>query len=304
MKGLVAKSTGSWYTILPNRDNNEQSVQARLRGSLRLSGASSTAPVVVGDMVECVQNTQNEWVIDSVEPRSNYLVRRSTNLSRQKHIIASNIDTLFVVVTLASPQTSLEFIDRVLAGAEAYEVEAKIIVNKIDIACPNELFLDIYKKAGYEIFLCSATNGNGITELREEIGGKTVLLTGNSGVGKSSLINALDPSLSARTGEISSYHHKGKHTTTFSEIFPFLDSGFLIDTPGIKGFGLVDVENEELYHYFREIMQYSEGCSFYNCTHTHEPKCAVKQAVESDEIAYQRYESYVKMMDEKDEKYR
>lgn len=255
-------------------------------------------------MVECVQNTQNEWVIDSVEPRKNYVVRRSTNLSRQKHIIASNIDTLFVVVTLASPQTSLEFIDRVLAGAEAYEVEAKIIVNKIDIAAPNELFLDIYEKAGYEIFTCSATNGNGIAELREEIKGKTVLLTGNSGVGKSSLINALDPNLTARTGEISSYHHKGKHTTTFSEIFPFLDSGFLIDTPGIKGFGLVDIENEELYHYFREIMQHSHDCSFYNCTHTHEPKCAVKQAVEDGEIAYERYESYVKMMDEKDEKYR
>ncbi len=304
MRALVIKSTGSWYTVLPDADSEKESVQARLRGSLRLSGANSTAPVVVGDMVECVQNTEGEWVIDSVEERKNYLVRKSTNLSRQKHIIASNIDTLYIVVTLASPQTSLEFIDRVLAAAEAYSIEAKIVVNKIDIAEPNDYFREIYRKAGYQIMECSTVTGDGIAELREEVARKCVLFSGNSGVGKSSIINAIDSTIGARTGEISSYHQKGKHTTTFSEIFSFGSGGFLIDTPGIKGFGLVDIAKEELYHYFREIMKHSTHCSFHNCTHTHEPNCAVRDAVESEIIATERYDSYCKMMITDDEKYR
>ncbi len=298
MRFLVTKSTGSWYSILDARDHRAELQRARLRGSLRLSGANSTAPVVVGDIVECVQNTEGEWVIDSVEQRKNYLVRKATNLSRQKHIIASNIDTLYVVISLMNPATSLEFIDRVLVAAEAFSIEAKLVVNKVDIAPPNEDFLEIYKKAGYQIFQTSTLTLDGIDELRADIGTKTILLTGNSGVGKSSLLNAVDPTLQAKTGEISLYHKKGKHTTTFSEIFTLESGALLIDTPGVKGFGIVDIDRAELYHYFKELMAHSAGCGFYNCTHTHEPNCAVRDAVESGAIAPERYFSYCKMMEE------
>ncbi len=305
MRAIVTKSTGSWYSLLPE-NGRDGAVPARLRGALRLSGATSTAPVVVGDRVVALQNDMGEWVIESVEQRKNYLVRRSTNLSRQKHIIAANIDTLYVVVSLQSPRTPLEFIDRVLVAAQAYGVEAKLVINKVDIAPPSEDFLNIYRLAGYEQFLCSATQGDGIEVLRNDLEGKVVLFSGNSGVGKSSLINAIDPTLGARVGEISSYHQKGKHTTTFSEIFTFGQSGYLIDTPGIKGFGLVDINNEELWHYFPELMRYSKECGFYNCTHTHEPNCAVRDAVESGYIAEERYYSYIKILEENEEnsKYR
>lgn len=292
MKGLVIKSTGSWYTVLLDG----APTQARLRGALRLTDYSSTAPVVVGDTVEVNQNATGEWTIDAVDERKNYLVRRSTNLSRQKHIIAANIDRLYIVCSLASPGTPLEFIDRVLVGAECYGVEASILVNKSDIAPPNAYFKSIYERAGYAVRAVSATTGIGIDDLRQEIAGHTVLFSGNSGVGKSSLINALDPTLTARTGEISSYHGKGKHTTTFSEIFPLAGGGYLIDTPGIKGFGLVEVDNSELGRYFPELLAYGKGCGFYNCTHTHEPNCAVVEAVEEGTIAAERYESYVKML--------
>lgn len=301
MQGLVIKSTGSWYTVLPS--DGGDALQARLRGSLRMTDYTSTAPVVVGDTVCLVENTMGEWVIDSVDERKNYLVRRSTNLSRQKHIIASNIDRMYLVVSLADPATALEFIDRVLVGAECFSIPSTILVNKSDIAPPNQYFIDIYRKAGYEVRKISARTGLGIDQLRQEIVGHKVLFTGNSGVGKSSIINAIDPSLTARTGEISSHHGKGKHTTTFSEIFPIKSGGYLIDTPGIKGFGLVDVDREELYHYFPEIIRESKGCAFHNCTHTHEPNCAVTEAVERGNIATERYDSYLKMIDT-DEKYR
>lgn len=302
MKGLVTKSTGSWYTVLSDELRGE-AVKARLRGSLRLSDYSSTAPVVVGDVVDLVENTTGEWVIDSVDERKNYLVRRSTNLSRQKHILAANIDRLYIVVSLTDPPTPLEFIDRVLVGAECYSIPVTILVNKSDIAPANQYFKDIYSKASYEVINISAKTGLGVDALRSSIAGQKVLFTGNSGVGKSSIINALDSTLRARTGEISSYHGKGKHTTTFSEIFTLTGGGYLIDTPGIKGFGLVEVDNAELYHYFPEIMRFSSDCSFNNCTHTHEPDCAVRRAVESEMIASERYESYLKMMED-DEKYR
>lgn len=296
------KSTGSWYTVLP--EGSTEGVSARLRGSLRLVADDSTAPVVVGDTVNCEQTNEGEWVIDAVEQRRNCLVRRATNLSRQKHIIAVNVDQLYVVATLQKPSTPLEFIDRVLAGAEAYGVAAKIVVNKVDIARPNDYFKEIYHKAGYQIIETSTITGEGIEELREDLAGKMVLFTGNSGVGKSSLVNAIDPTLKARTGEISAYHSKGKHTTTFSEIFPFGRGGYLIDTPGIKGFGLVDVDKDEIYHYFCEIMRHSSGCAYYNCTHTHEPGCAVQKAVEQGSIAPERYESYIKMIGDDQPKYR
>lgn len=302
MKGLVIKSTGSWYTVAPTEHPGEP-LQARLRGSLRMTHYTSTAPVVVGDRVTLVQNTLGEWVVDSVDARKNYLVRRSTNLSRQKHIIAANIDRLYVVVSLADPATPLEFIDRMLVGAECFSIPSTIVVNKSDIAPANDYFIDIYHKAGYETLSLSARTGLGVDHLRSMIAGNTVLFAGNSGVGKSSIINALDPTLAARTGEISSFHGKGKHTTTFSEIFALNGGGYLIDTPGIKGFGLVDVSKDELYHFFPEIMHHSAQCGFHNCTHTHEPQCAVVRAVESGEIAAERYDSYVKMI-EMDEKYR
>lgn len=299
MNGLVTKSTGSLYTVVIDG----KSVTARLRGTLRLTQSASTSPVVVGDAVGCT-NEGGQWMIESVAERKNYLVRKSTNLSREKHIIAANIDCLYLVVTLANPVTSLEFIDRVLAAAQAYSINAKIVVNKIDVAPPNDYFLDIYTKAGYEILQISATNGIGIDNLNDDIANQTVLFTGNSGVGKSSLINAICPAAAARTGEISSYHHKGTHTTTFSEIFALPSGGNVIDTPGIKGFGLVDIDSDELYHYFKEIMVYSSGCSFYNCTHTHEPKCAVRDAVDNGQIAPQRYDSYCKIVNQDNDKYR
>lgn len=299
MKGLVIKSTGNLYTILLEQG----SVRARLRGALRLSGFRSTSPVVVGDYVTCVLQG-DDWIIEAVDDRKNYLVRKATNLSREKHILAANIDRLYLVVTLANPSTPLEFIDRVLAAAEAYSVPSTILVNKIDITPVSDAFLEIYKKAGYEIAQISATSGIGIDALRQDVAGNTVLFSGNSGVGKSSIINALDPGSEARIGAISSAHHKGMHTTTFSEIFPLAGGGYIIDTPGIKGFGLVDMDAAELYHHFREIMAVSEQCGFYNCTHTHEPKCAVKRAVEDGTIAVERYDSYCKMIEEKDEKYR
>lgn len=299
MKGLVIKSTGAIYTVLIDGEP----VLARLRGVMRLSGASSTSPVVVGDYVD-IASEGADFVIEGVQNRKNYIVRRATNLSKQKHIIAANIDCLYLFVTLAEPCTPTEFIDRVLAAAEAYNVPAKIVVNKIDIAPPNELFEDIYAKAGYEVIKISAKNGTGIESLKNDIGVQTVLFTGNSGVGKSSVINAISPDSGARTGAISAYHHKGMHTTTFSEIFALCGGGYVIDTPGIKGFGLVDIASDELYHYFKEIMAHSADCNFYNCTHTHEPGCAVQLAVEQGQIAEQRYDNYCKMMSQEQEKYR
>ncbi|MEG1414905.1 MAG: ribosome small subunit-dependent GTPase A [Mucinivorans sp.] len=300
MKGLVTKTTGSWYTVLPA--DGTSPIKARLRGSMRMVDYTSTAPVVVGDGVDLTQNATGEWVITAVAPRANYLVRRSTNLSHERHIIAANLDHIYIVVSLATPSTPLEFIDRVLVGAECYRIPVSILVNKADVAAPNAYFTDIYHKAGYMITPISALTGMGIAALRDQIAGRKVLFTGNSGVGKSSIINALDPTLSARTGEVSLSHGKGKHTTTFSEIFPLAD-GYLIDTPGIKGFGLVGVAHDELYHYFPEILSCAVGCAFSNCTHTHEPACAVRAAAGAGVIALERYESYLKMLSE-DQKYR
>ena len=301
--GLVLKSTGSWYEVLADGVR----YQCRIRGKLRLKGVRSTNPVVVGDWVKFEADEQGGYVISAIEPRSNYIIRRASNLSKESHIIAANIDQALLVVTLFSPETALEFVDRFLVTCEAYKVPVTILLAKIDLARQHpeavEEFYSIYQKAGYKIVEVSATEGEGIETVRELLRGKTTLLSGNSGVGKSTLVAAVEQGLDIKTGEISQSHHKGKHTTTFSTMYPLAEGGYIIDTPGIKGFGLIDIDDAELAHYFPEMMRYLPDCRFYNCSHTHEPGCAVVEAVKSGEIAYPRYESYLKIMDE-DDKYR
>lgn len=295
---LVTKSTGSWYWAYDRY--SDQTIECRLRGSFRLRGSRATNPVVVGDRVIIEQGSAGQWTITEIEQRKNYIIRRASNLSHESHIIAANIDRVYIVATIDTPPTAPEFIDRVLVTAEAYKIPATILVNKIDLLESDQVnpFTDIYTRAGYEVIPVSAAKGIGIEDLRKRLANEIVLFTGNSGVGKSTLINAIDPNLNARVGEISDYHNRGRHTTTFSEIFPLTGGGFLIDTPGVKGFGLVDIKKEELYRYFRDLMSYSAECGFYNCTHIHEPKCAVIKAVVDGHISESRYESYLKMMED------
>ncbi|MBR5862937.1 MAG: ribosome small subunit-dependent GTPase A [Alistipes sp.] len=301
--GLVLKSTGSWYEVLSEGER----LQCRIRGKLRLKGVRSTNPVVVGDWVRFEADEQGGYVISAIEPRRNYIIRRASNLSKESHIIAANVDQALLVVTLFSPATATEFVDRFLVTCEAYKVPVTILLAKIDLAREHpeavEEFHAIYESAGYRIVEVSATEGEGIEEVRELLRGKTTLLSGNSGVGKSTLVAAVEQGLDIKTGEISQSHHKGKHTTTFSTMYPLAEGGYIIDTPGIKGFGLIDIEDAELAHYFPEMMRFLPDCRFYNCSHTHEPGCAVVEAVKQGEIAYPRYESYLKIMDE-DDKYR
>lgn len=292
---IVTKSTGSWYTAIDQQSGTV--VRCRLRGSLRLTGSRSTNPVVVGDRVEIEDSLSSQAAIVAILPRRNYIIRRASNLSKESHIIAANIDQLYIVVTVDNPHTNPEFIDRVLVTAEAYKIPAVIIINKIDLNAGDDL-RQTYEQAGYEVLGISAVDSVGIEELKARMQGKTSLLTGNSGVGKSTLINAMEPSIGARTGEISASHHKGMHTTTFSEIYALPNGGYIIDTPGIKGFGLVDLDKDELCRYFPDLMRFSPGCGFYNCTHTHEPNCAVMRAFALGEISESRYESYLKMLED------
>jgi ribosome biogenesis GTPase len=306
--GLVVKATGSWYTVV-NRETGEK-LECKIRGKIRLKDVKTTNPIVVGDYVEVDFSEQDEiGVISKIIERRNYIIRRSTNLSKEAHIIAANIDQVFLVVTIDLPKTSREFVDRFLVAAEAYKIPATIVINKIDLydidaKVELELFKMDYALAGYEVMEVSATEGTNLESLRSRLEGKVSVLSGNSGVGKSTLLNALDINLDLKTGKISDYHHKGTHTTTFSEMFPFGSDGYVIDTPGIKGFGIIDVKKDELFHFFKDIFRYSEGCKFYNCTHTHEPGCAVKEAVTNEQIAFSRYESYLKILEDEDEKYR
>ena len=301
--GTVVKATGSWYEVL----SDGAYLQCRIRGKLRLKGVRSTNPVVVGDVVKLSADEQGGYVISDIEPRRNYIIRRASNLSKESHIIAANIDQALLVVTLFSPETALEFVDRFLVTCEAYKVPVTILLAKIDLARQHpeavEEFHAIYESAGYKIIEVSATEHEGVEVVRELLHNKTTLLSGNSGVGKSTLVAAVEPGLDIKTGEISQSHHKGKHTTTFSTMYPLAEGGYIIDTPGIKGFGLIDIDDAELAHYFPEMMRYLPDCRFYNCSHTHEPGCAVVEAVKRGEIAYPRYESYLKIMDE-DDKYR
>ena len=283
-KGVVVCATGSWYDVL-----SEQGAvcKCRIRGRMRLKGVRSTNPIVVGDEVLFVADGE-DFVIEELVPRRNYIIRRASNLSKESHIIASNIDRAMLVVTLSSPRTAPEFVDRFLITCEAYSIPATILLAKIDLAADRreevEAFRAVYEGAGYEVVEISAKYGTGLDRVKELVAGRTTLVAGNSGVGKSTLIGALEPTLDVRTGEISQSHHKGRHTTTFSTMYPLTGGGSIIDTPGVKGFGLIDIEDAELCRYFPDMMRYAPECRYYNCTHVHEPDCAVVRAVEKGEI--------------------
>ena len=307
MKGLVVKNTGSWYTVLTD---DGQLIESKVKGNFRLKGIRSTNPVAVGDRVELVANAEGTAFITAIEDRRNYIIRHSQNLSKQSHIIAANVDQAFLVVTVDFPQTSTTFIDRFLASAEAYRVPVVLVFNKTDLLDADllhyqQMMMVLYENIGYHCVAISAETGEGIEALRPLLQQKITLLSGNSGVGKSTLINRLVPDANLRTAEISDAHNTGQHTTTFSEMISLPDGGWLIDTPGIKGFGTFDMEPEELTSYFPEIFRFSKDCRFSNCTHTHEPGCAVLQALEDHYIAQSRYQSYLSMMEDKDgSKYR
>ena len=302
MKGLVVKNTGSWYTV---RLDDGRLLDCKVKGNFRLRGIRSTNPVAVGDRVMVVPNQEGTAFITEIEDRRNYIIRKSINLSKQSHIIAANVDQALLVVTVTSPQTSTTFIDRFLASAEAYRVPVVLVFNKTDLLDADaqhyqQMLITLYETVGYECRPISAETGDGVEDLRPLLEGKITLLSGNSGVGKSTLINRLVPGANLRTAEISDAHQTGQHTTTFSEMIP-INGGWVIDTPGIKGFGTFDMEPEELTGYFREIFRFSKDCRFSNCTHTHEPGCAVLQALENHYIAQSRYQSYLSMLDDKEE---
>lgn len=307
MQGLIIKNTGSWYVA---RTDDGQLFDCKIKGSFRLKGIRSTNPVAVGDRVSLVTNPEGTAFITAIEPRRNYIIRKASNLSKQSHILAANIDQACLIVTVSHPETSTTFIDRFLASAEAYRIPVLILFNKTDCYNADELryleaLMNLYSTIGYRCVPCSALQGDGMEALRSELAGQTTLLSGHSGVGKSTLLNALIPGAGARTSEISSAHDTGMHTTTFSEMFDLPGGGCLIDTPGIKGFGTFDMEREEVGHYFREIFAASAACRYGNCTHTHEPGCAVREAVDEQRISQSRYASYLSMLDDKDEnKYR
>ena len=300
-EGVVVRATGSWYEVL----HDGERLRCRIRGRLRLRGVRSTNPVVVGDRVVCETDAAGDRTIVDIVPRRNYVIRRASNLSKESHIIAANVDRALLMVTLRAPETPTEFVDRFLVTCEAYKVPVTILLSKRDLQDPGAVaaFRRIYEDAGYEVLEVSTADGAGVERVRELLAGRTTLLSGNSGVGKSTLVRAIDPTLDIRTGEISGSHDKGRHTTTFSTMYPLAGGGAVIDTPGIKGFGLIDIGGDELWHYFPEMMRAAPGCRFYNCTHTHEPGCAVVAAVREGTIAWERYESYLKMLDE-DDKYR
>lgn len=313
MHGLVIKNTGYWYTVLTDEG---ETIDCKIKGNFRLKGIRSTNPVAVGDLVTILPNQEGTAFITAIDDRRNYIIRKSQNLSKQSHIIAANVDQACLVVTIAHPETSTTFIDRFLASAEAYRVPVILIFNKTDILDEDErryldMMMQLYRTVGYECVALSAETGDGVDALMPMLEGKTTLFSGNSGVGKSTLLNRLVPGLNLRTSEISDAHDTGTHTTTFSEMIPLpvkTESSvrsWLIDTPGIRGFGTFDMEPEEICSYFKEIFKFSADCRFGNCTHTHEPGCAVLKAVEEHYIALSRYNSYISMLNDKEEgKYR
>ena len=306
-KGLVIKNTGSWYVV---KTDDGALVESKIKGNFRLKGIRSTNPIAVGDRVCIVPNAEGTAFITEIEDRKNYIIRRASNLSKQSHIIAANVDACMLVVTVNYPETSTTFIDRFLASAEAYRVPVNLVFNKVDLYSEDELrYLDglvnLYTHIGYPCYRISAANGEGVDALKEDLQGKITLFSGHSGVGKSTLINYLLPDQQLKTGEISSVHNKGMHTTTFSEMYPLGENGYIIDTPGIKGFGTFDMKDEEVGHYFKEIFEFSARCKYGNCTHRHEPGCAVREAVENHYISQSRYNSYLNILEDKEEgKYR
>lgn len=298
-KGIVIKSTGSWYSV---QLDSGYIAGCRIRGKFRMEGIRTTNPLAVGDVVE-VEEGNDGYVITRIEKRRNYIIRKSTNLSKEAHIIASNVDLALLIVTVNHPVTSTVFIDRFLATAEAYNIPAALVFNKTDLYDVEDEemlagLMAIYQKIGYPCYPVSARTGENIEKVSTLLRDKVTVLSGLSGVGKSSLINRIEPGLDLKTATISEAHDSGKHTTTFAEMFPLKNGGFIIDTPGLRSFGIVDMEKEELSHFFPEIFARSEDCRFYNCTHTHEPGCAVIEAVEKDEISESRYMSYLSMMEE------
>lgn len=307
MHGLVVKNTGSWYTV---KTDSGQLIDCKLKGNFRLKGIRSTSPVAVGDFVQIVTNAEGTAMITAIDDRKNYIIRKSPNLSKQSQIIAANLDQAFLLVTIKYPETSTIFIDRFLAGAEAYRIPVVLVFNKTDLLNEEEhhyqqMMMNLYETIGYHCVEISAETGQGMEAIDALLAQKVTLLSGNSGVGKSTLINVLIPHAEQRTAEISDAHGTGIHTTTFSEMIALPHGGYVIDTPGIKGFGTFDIEPEELTSYFKEIFAFSKDCKFNNCTHTHEPGCAVRTAVENHYISESRYQSYLSMLNDKEEnKYR
>jgi ribosome biogenesis GTPase len=307
-KGLVIKSTGSLYSV--KNTKTDETITCNIRGKLRIKGIKSTNPVAVGDIVEYYFPENSEiGVIKNVLDRKNYIIRKSTNLSKQSHILAANIDQAILMVTIAYPETYPVFIDRFLISAEAYNIPAKLIFNKTDLYNEDQTnylnyLIQIYQDVGYECFAVSVKNNTNVNLVNDLLKDKISVISGNSGVGKSSLINLIDPNLNLKTSEISVSHKSGKHTTTFAEMFELSIGGFIIDTPGVRGFGLYDIKKEELFHYFPEIFKVSEKCKYHNCTHIHEPGCAVQEAVSDETISELRYNNYLNILTDDETKHR
>jgi ribosome biogenesis GTPase len=307
VKGIVIKSTGSWYTV---RLEDGEQIAARIKGKFRLKGIKTTNPIAVGDHVTLDKEEDGTAVINAISPRKNYIIRKSINLSKRSHIIASNIDQAILIVTLNQPKTYTAFIDRFLVTAEAYHIPTVIVFNKIDVYTDNELvelatLKKAYENIGYPCLEISVLKEINIDAVKEVMKNKTSMVSGHSGVGKSTLLNLIDESFNLATNEISEMHQQGKHTTTFAEMFELPFGGYIIDTPGIKAFGLIDFDKAELSHYFLEMRERLNNCHFNNCLHINEPKCAIKDAVENGEIAKFRYNNYISMYkDDEDENYR
>jgi ribosome biogenesis GTPase len=309
MTGIVYKSTGSWYTV---KADNNQIYDCRIKGKFRMKGIKSTNPIAVGDVVDFEIDETSDAITGSIHhihDRKNYIVRKSVNLSKQTHIIASNIDIVFLIVTINNPITTTSFIDRFLVTAEAYHIKAVLLFNKIDTfdeaMSDEQLFLQhVYTQIGYDCLRVSAKNGKGLEQLKEMMQGKVCMFSGHSGVGKSTLVNALEPTLNLKTKEISDLHQQGQHTTTFAEMFDLTFGSKIIDTPGIRGFGIVDMEKQEIKGYFPEFFKLEDQCKFNNCLHKEEPNCAIKKALEEDKIAWSRYKSYLQILEGDEEQYR
>lgn len=308
MNGLVIKTTGSWIIV---RTDNGKDINCKVKGNFRLKGLRTTNPVAIGDRVMLSENLDGTAFITAIQPRTNYIIRRASNLSKESHILAANIDRAFLIATLSHPATSTTFIDRFLATAEAYRVPATLVINKTDLLCDEEsrelleAISYLYTSIGYPVLCTSTVTGEGIDTLKAELKGKISLLSGHSGVGKSSIINTILPQAHTRTAEISDVHDTGMHTTTFSEAYELPDGGWIIDTPGIKGFGTIEMNRDEVGHYFPEIFAASHNCRYNNCTHTHEPGCAVLKALGEHHIAQSRYNSYLSILDDTNpDKYR